>query len=108
MSERITKARLDERVAIINSMLRLPAVAYTKLPDGTTKQNEGHIYVQSVYNGYCIEQFCESGSRNVRERIYTAKECWEALGGIIEGIYLASKYFTLVRDKDTINHKGTL
>jgi hypothetical protein len=98
--ERITKSRLDHRIQIINSMLRLPAIAYTKQADGSMKQNEGHIYVQSVYGGYCIEQMCESGSRSVRERIYTARETWEVLGGIIEGIYMTSKYFDLVK-KDT-------
>jgi hypothetical protein len=102
MSERITKARLDARVAIINNMLHLPRVAHT-LTDGVYKQNEGHIYIQQVYGGYHIEQYCESGSRNVRERIYTAKECWEALGGIIEGIYLTSKYFDLYKKKEDVN-----
>ena len=50
-----------------------------------------------------IEQFCESGSRNVRERLYTARECWESLGGIIEGIYLTSKYFDLYKKKEDVN-----
>ena len=90
MSERITKARLDSRVATLNRMLLLPSVPYS-----SGKQNEGHIYIQQVYGGYKIEQFCESGSRDVRSSLYTARECWEALGGIIEGIYLTSKYFDL-------------
>jgi len=103
MSERITKARLDSRVAIINGGLFLPKAPYTKLPDGTSKQNKGHIYIQQVYGGYMIEQFCESGSRNVRERLYTARECWEALGGIIEGMYLMSKYFDLYKKKEDVD-----
>jgi hypothetical protein len=101
--ERITKSRLDHRINILNQMLRLPATAYTKQEDGSLKQNEGHIYIQSVYNGYAIEQMCASGSRNVRERIFTARECWEVLGGMIEGVYMVSKYFDIVTKEQTPN-----
>lgn len=103
MSERITKARLDDRAAIINRMLTLPVLPYTSNGDGTCQQNAGHIYVQQVYGGYRIEQFCESGSRDVRTNLYTAKECFESLGSIIEGIYLTSKYFDLVKKTEDVN-----
>jgi hypothetical protein len=79
-------------------MLRLPAVPYSN-----GKQNAGHIYIQQVYGGYRIEQFCESGSRDVRNNLYTARECWESLGGIIEGIYLTSKYFDLSKKTEDVN-----
>jgi hypothetical protein len=103
MSDRITKTRLDDRVRIINNGLRLPVEPYTSNNNGSCQQNAGHIYIQSVYGGYKIEQFCESGSRDVRCGVFSARECWEVLGGIIEGIYLSSKYFDLVKKVDPIS-----
>lgn len=100
MSQRITKARLDHRADIINTMLGLPKMPYTKNEDGTLKQNAGHVYINHNGLGYCIEQFCESGSRSVREARYSARECYDVLGGIIEGIYMTSKYYDLTKKTD--------
>ena len=100
MSQRITKARLQHRVDIINSMLGLPKVPYTSNGDGTCQQNEGHVYINQNGLGYCIEQFCKSGSRSVREARYSARECWDVLGGIVEGIYMTSKYYDLTKKTD--------
>ena len=82
--DRITKARIKQRLTVLNNMLGTPTEYMT---DG--KINAFHIGLDQAYGGYRVVQTAAQGSgeRDISPRL-KAREVYDYIGGMIDGVEL--------------------
>ena len=93
MTTRITRANLDARAAMLNSMTKSPAESYSKTGDKLTA-NVGNYHISGAYGGYCLHRMAnESGGVHDVFNCghIPARELSALMSAYTAGLYDASK-----------------